>query len=69
MVWKIEFDPDAAKEPKKLDHPIQAWLLAFLRSRVAVLANPRDLGEALSGATLANYWKHRVGDWRIVCDI
>jgi mRNA interferase RelE/StbE len=69
LVWKIEFDPDAAKELKKLDRPVQARLLEFLRLRVAVLANPRELGEALSGATLGNYRKYRVGDWRIVCDI
>jgi mRNA interferase RelE/StbE len=23
----------------------------------------------LSGAKLGNYWKYRVGDWRIICDI
>ena len=31
--------------------------------------NPRELGEALAGAALGNYWKYRVGDWRIICDI
>ena len=25
--------------------------------------------KALAGAKLGNYWKYRVGDWRIVCDI
>ena len=44
-------------------------LLGFLRTRVAVLDNPRSIGEALSGARLGNYWKYRVGDWRIICDI
>jgi len=33
------------------------------------MANPRDMGEALAGSTLGNYWKYRVGDWRIICDI
>jgi hypothetical protein len=27
------------------------------------------IGEALAGATLGNYRKYHVGDWRIVCDI
>ena len=27
------------------------------------------IGEALRGSTLGNYWKYRVGDWRIICDI
>lgn len=69
MAWQIEFDPDALKDLRKLDKPIQLRLIGFLRNRIAPLANPRDLGEALSGQRLGTYWKYRVGDWRIVCDI
>ncbi len=69
MVWQIEFDPDALKDLKKIDKPIQVRLVGFLRTRVSTLANPRDLGEALSGQKLDSYWKCRVGDWRIICDI
>ncbi len=69
MAWQIEFDPDALKELKKLDRPVQVRLVAFLRDRLAPLDDPRSLGEALSGARLGSYWKYRVGDWRIVCDI
>lgn len=66
---RIEFDPAALDDLKKLDRPIQQRLLGFLRQRVATLENPRSVGEALSGAKLGNYWKYRVGDWRIICDI
>lgn len=69
MAWRIEFDPDALKELKKLDRPVQLRLVAFLRDRVAPLVDARSIGEALSGARLGSYWKYRVGDWRIVCDI
>ena len=69
MAFDIEFDPDAAKELKKLDRPVQQRLVGFLKERVAPLDNPREIGEALAGATLGNYWKYRVGDWRIICDI
>ena len=69
MVWQIEFDPDALKDLRKLDKPVQIRLVGFLRSRVSGLANPRDIGEALSGQRLGQYWKYRVGDWRIICDI
>ena len=69
MAYEIEFDPEAVKDLKKLDGSIQARLLGFLRQRVTPLENPRDLGEALTGATLGSYWKYRVGDWRIICDI
>jgi mRNA interferase RelE/StbE len=66
---QIEFDPAAVDDLKKLDRPVQQRLLGFLRTRVAPLENPRAIGEALSGAKLGSYWKYRVGDWRIVCDI
>ena len=69
MAYEIEFDPEAVKDLRKLDRSIQVRLLAFLRQRVAPLENPRDLGEALTGATLGSYWKYRVGDWRIIFDI
>jgi len=69
LAWQIEFDPDALKELKKLDRPVQIRLVAFLRDRLAPLDDPRSIGEALSGARLGSYWKYRVGDWRIVCDI
>ena len=69
MGFEIEFDPDALKDLKKLDCPVQRRRIGFLRQRVATLENPRELGEALAGAKIGNYWKYRVGDWRIVCDI
>jgi mRNA interferase RelE/StbE len=69
LAYRVEFDPEALKDLKKLDKPIQQRLLGFLKTRVAVLENPRDIGEALAGARLGNYWKYRVGDWRIICDI
>ncbi len=69
MAWAVEFDPDAVRDLKKLDKQVQRRIIDFLRERLAPMKNPRELGEALSGAALGNYWKYRVGDWRIVCDI
>ena len=69
MAWIVEFDPDAVKDLKKLDQQVQRRIIEFLRPLLSPMANPRDLGEALAGSTLGNYWKYRVGDWRIICDI
>jgi mRNA interferase RelE/StbE len=69
LAWAIEFDPDAVKDLKKLDRPVQARILAFLRDRIASLEDPRSVGEALTGPELGKYWKYRVGDWRIICEI
>ena len=69
LVWAIEFDPNALKDLRKLDKSEQIRLIGFLRKRISTLNNPRDLGQALSGQRLGTYWKYRVGDWRMICDI
>lgn len=69
MVWKIEFDPAAERELDKLDPQIARRILTFLRSRVAVLDDPRSIGEALKGSKLGEFWKYRVGDYRIISNI
>ena len=69
MAYEIEFDAGALDDLKKLDRPVQQRLVGFLKQRVASLDNLREIGEALAGARHGNYWKYRVGDWRIICDI
>lgn len=69
MVWRIEFEEAALKELATLDKPVARRILAFLRERVAVLDDPRSLGEARKGSKLGEFWKYRVGDYRIVAHI
>lgn len=69
MVWRIEFEDAAMKELAKLDKQVARRILAFLRERVAVLDDPRSVGEALKGSRLGAFWKYRVGDHRIITNI
>ncbi len=69
MAWRIEFEDAALKELAKLDKSVARRILAFLRERVAVLDDPRSVGEALKGSKLGEFWKYRVGDYRIVANI
>ncbi|HVY22551.1 MAG TPA: type II toxin-antitoxin system RelE/ParE family toxin [Steroidobacteraceae bacterium] len=69
MAWKIELSSLAEKNLAKLDPQIARRILIFLRDRVAPLRDPRGIGEALKGATLGEYWKYRVGDYRIIAHI
>lgn len=68
MAWTIELLPAAIRELEKFDRLTQRRLLRFLRERVAASADPRALGEALQGP-LRRFWKYRVGDYRIICEI
>ena len=69
MAWRIEFEDTALKELAKLDKQVARRILAFLRERVAVLDDPRSVGEALKGSRLGEFWKYRVGDYRIITNI
>ena len=66
MAWRIEFDPAAQKELGKLDHQASARILKSLSGRLAPMDDPRAIGEALKGAKLGEFWKYRVGDYRII---
>jgi len=41
----------------------------FLHQRVAKLDDPRSIGDALHGSRLREFWKYRVGDYRLICKI
>lgn len=69
MAWRIEVSDTAAKQLRKLDPQVARRVLTFLRDRLAPLDDPRSLGEALRGKDLGDFWKYRVGDWRIIADL
>lgn len=69
LAWRIEIEDKAKKELMALGKPAAKRIITFLRERVASLEDPRSMGEALKGAKLGNFWKYRVGDYRIIADI
>lgn len=69
MVWQIKFDDASKKDLAKLDKQIAKRITEFLRERVAILDDPRSIGEALKGSKLGEFWKYRVGDYRIISTI
>ena len=69
MAWRIELTATAAKQLAKLDKGEAKRITTFLRQRLAVLDDPRTTGKALTGPQLGSYWRYRVGDYRLICDI
>ena len=69
MAWRVELADSAAKQLRKLDPQIAKRILTFLRDRVAMLDDPRSIGEALRGKDFGDFWKYRVGGWRIIADL
>lgn len=69
MAWQVEFTPKARRVLDRLDPPVARRILKFLSERLAVAKDPRALGEALRGDELGDFWKYRVGDYRLIADI
>ena len=69
MAWKVELTPQAEKNLGQLDRQVARRIVSFLHERLAPLADPRSIGEALKGSKLGDFWKYRVGDYRIISSI
>ena len=69
MAGVIRLTDTARKQLTKLDPQIARRIIKFLHARLASTDDPRSLGHALRGEELGEYWRYRVGDFRILCDI
>jgi mRNA interferase RelE/StbE len=56
------------KTVRKLNPSTRKRIRAYLEERVALLDNPRDIGDPLKGA-LSGLWRYRVGDYRVICEL
>jgi mRNA interferase RelE/StbE len=69
MAWRVELSESADRELNKLDAQHRKRIVRFLLERVAKLDDPRSIGEVLHGSRLGEFWKYRVGDYRIIAKI
>ncbi|EEM8924351.1 type II toxin-antitoxin system mRNA interferase toxin, RelE/StbE family [Salmonella enterica] len=68
MVWTINYSDRALKSLRKMDKQNARRIVDFMDLRIAVAADPRQSGKALKGE-LGDFWRYRVGDYRILCEI
>jgi mRNA interferase RelE/StbE len=66
--WRIELTENAKVNLAKLDKPVAKRITAFIR-RLSSLDDPRSIGAALTGSRFGEFWKYRVGDYRIIAHI
>jgi mRNA interferase RelE/StbE len=69
LAWTIRYSDTARKQLRKLDKQAARRILDFMDSHIAGARNPRDTGKALTGPMLGSFWRYRVGDYRIICEI
>ncbi len=69
MAHNVELSESADRELGKLDVQQAKRILKFLHQRIAKVDDPRSIGEVLHGSRLGEFWKYRVGDYRMICKI
>ncbi len=69
MAWRVELSEGAERALGKLERQHARRILKFLHERIAKLDDPRSIGKALHGSRLGEFWKYRVGDYRLICKI
>jgi mRNA interferase RelE/StbE len=69
LAWITKYTESSSKQLKKLDKQTGLLVLDFMDERVAALTDPRTLGKNLKGSKMGEYWRYRVGDIRVICNI
>lgn len=69
MVWTVKVDEKALKDLKKIDNQNAKRIVEFLHKHVPSLENPRQNGMALKRSDLSEFWRYRVGKYRIIVRI
>lgn len=65
--FKVTYSQDAVKFLRK-NKDISRRILSWVDDRLKDTNNPRLWGEALTG-NLGAFWKYRIGDFRLICEI
>lgn len=68
MCYKVIYDDNAIKSLKKIDKSQQRMILSWIEKNLVNTDNPKVNGKPLKG-NLKNYWRYRVGNYRILADI
>ena len=69
MAWTIKYTESSLRQLKKLDKPVAKRVLDYMDERIAVLTDPRAAGKNLVGPRMGSYWRYRIGDVRVICDL
>lgn len=68
MKWALEWSEKSLKQLRKLDKNAALIIAGWMSKHIDGCIDPRAHGKALKG-NLGGFWRYRVGDYRIICDI
>lgn len=68
MSYTVKYHKRALKNLQRLDKSQASLILAWIEKNLVSTNNPRQFGKALQGK-LAEYWRYRIGNYRIIANI
>ncbi len=68
MHYELYYSINAVKQLDKLDNSVSAMITRWMDKNINGCSDPRIYGKQLRG-NLKEYWRYRVGDFRILCVI
>lgn len=68
MKFEVLYTKKAKKSIGKLDTSIKILIKSRIDKNLVNTENPRLYGNALTG-NLRNYWRYRVGNYRIIAEV
>lgn len=69
MAWSIDCTESARRELSRIDRRQARRILDFMDLGIAPEVGPPSQAQPLSGPIVGAYWRYRVGDHRIICDL
>ena len=66
--WRIEYEPRAQKQLRKLDRSVAERIVRTLQQDIDRVEDPRGFGQAMIG-NWTGFWRYRVGDYRAIARI
>ena len=67
-VYTLKISEQAKKDLKQIDRYQARLITNWLLAHIDQSPNPRIHGKALTGS-LGNFWRYRVGNYRVICEI
>lgn len=68
MAYRVVYEKRAIKSLSKIDKGQQRMIVSWIEKNLIDATNPKQHGKPLKGG-LKDYWRYRVGNYRILADI
>ena len=66
--YTVKYDKKVIMQIQKMDKSVALLIKRWIEKNIVNTDNPRLHGKSLVG-NFSNYWRYRIGDYRLICEI